>query len=803
MADAAEVLPLPEEEPVDASPKSDDATASDDSGEDKGKDVSFGTFLTVGPKQYQNVTIVGYDGLRNSVRAVRRSGDTVENIQIPYEEYKTIIAAQKESDKATGRRTKKNLSGAVRGFFGKSVSLDGKSSQVIGYDAQNDEVLVNDGAGRRWIKSGEMLRSTQNISASTPLAAVPSGKAAAPATRVVQDQGAEIDPDKTEQIQRAFKEGRVTVQDPPGQRTVGLSVDSTGKVLRQVELTGKSVQASSINYISSSGASIALDDIDVAIPAMTAPLIEGGEATVTVEATTTGAAAAPTSIRTTRKQLKESRAAAPTVSVQGAASAAATVAASIPAVNTAAAAVAAAAQNVLAAYGASVAERDNQIQQLNNQVSKVSNRINDLQQRSRQALAGGNGAQAAQFEQQIIQSQGDRQSLLNQQTDLQVARINENNKASQILVAVQELTPDENGEIPEEKITAVQQLLPQTVASATPSTSVSSAAAALPRPKTLAAPRTYAPGIPSRKTSATPNPSVRTPRPIRPLGQTLSTVGGQTRRAVEFGAAQAFDRARESDDSALIDSSEQAFATEGGLPGFSGPLDSPQARVQTYAAGAGDEIAEEPDIYGAREAAGKAEMERIHASGQEGFAAVPADGRSAPQTQDQQAMVTGTMPEEEQLASNEASPQEIARATELGQAVQKAVLQDQAQKEGQVGQDQSSAAQAEALKKKIETTKRTISNLIDTFDGIHGLLDIVGLIVTFGHLNLRMALAPFERDLPFIPRAQFPYECGAIGCFDLMLCLSSLITLLMPVITFAAILGVIGGATFGLSDLVL
>jgi hypothetical protein len=166
MADAAEVQPLPDEEPIDETPQSDDSSEADQ----PGKDVSFGTFLTVGPKATRNVTIIGYDSLRNTVRAVRRSGDTVENIQIPYEQYKTLLDAQRESDLASGRKTKKNLSKAVSGYFGKSVALDGKSAQVIGYDAQSDEVLVSDSEGPRWMKSGEMLRSTQNLSRN-PLAA--------------------------------------------------------------------------------------------------------------------------------------------------------------------------------------------------------------------------------------------------------------------------------------------------------------------------------------------------------------------------------------------------------------------------------------------------------------------------------------------------------------------------------------------------------------------------------------------------------------------------------------------------------
>ncbi|MCE9586165.1 hypothetical protein K8R04_02505 [Candidatus Uhrbacteria bacterium] len=752
MADAAEVLPLPEEEPAQEAPQSDDSAAADDSG----KDVSFGTFLTVGPKETRNVTIVGYDSLRDTVRAVRRSGDSVENIQIPYEQYKTIIEAQKESDKATGRTTKKNLSGAVRGFFGKNVSLEGKTAQVIGYDAQNDEVLVNDGAGRRWMKSGEMLRGTQTVSSSAPLPTARSTKTSKQSSRVVRDQGTKVD----------------------------FSDDASGKAVRQVEVSGTSIQPSN--------------------PEITAPL----KATTSASASTSTSASASVStspasasIRETRIELQSERAAsAGATTPQSAIAAVASVAAAIPASDTGAAAIIAAAQNVLAAYGASASAREGQIQQLSGQISEVSNRINDLQQRSRTASAGGNSAQASQLKQQIVQSQADRDSLLHQQTDLQVARINEDNKADQIVQAVQRLEPDASGVVPDDKVAAVQKLLPSIAAPTSAQREVASAAAALPRPTSTAAPRAYAPGIPSRRASATASPSVRTPKPIRPLGGSLSSIGGQAQRAVELGAAQSYDRGARngytgagSEDTMERDSYEDAFATEGGQGGYSGPLDLPERKPQTYAAGAGDEEPEPADIYGAKEEAGRAEMKRIHGGSAEGqmqsgqrppeMAGRPGSDQVSGQNQDQ--------------APTGPTPQELARASALQQATAQAV-----QRQGQQKAATSEAGQSESQMEKIRAAKKTISNLIDAFDTAHGAFDVIGILMTIAHLNGRLVLTFFKKDLPFFPQAGFPYECSAIACLDLAMCLSAMMTMLGPVILLAAIIAAISSATFGLSDVI-
>jgi hypothetical protein len=818
MADAAEVLPLPDEEPVDETPKSDDSTTASGSGEDKGKGVSFGTFLTVGPKEFRNVTIVGYDSLRDSVRAVRRSGDTVENIQIPYDQFKTLLETQRQSDLATGRKPKKNLSGAVRGMFGKNVSLEGKAAQVIGYDAQNDEVLVNDDSGRRWMKSGDMLRSTQNVSSGTKprdLRAVPApteSAAPAEAARVVQDSGADIDPDKTAQIQRAFEQGRITVQDPPGQTTVGLSVDTTGKVLRQVETSSTTVQPSRIDYVSSRGESVALTDVDVAISEVTAPI--NIETTVSVQAAPQTTSVS--SIRATREALQQTRSTSVSAApVQGAAAAVAAVSAIIPASNTGALAAVAAAQNVLAAYDKSAAVRQNQLQQISNQISDVGNRINDLQQRSRQALSSGNGTQAAQFERQVVQAQADRTSLLDQQTDLQVTRINENNKAGQIVEAVQKLAPDENGVVPDEQVAAVQRLLPgiSPTLTATPFAASTSAAAAtaLPTPPKVALPRTFAPGIPSRPTSAPVNPSVRTPKPLRPLTGGSSSYGAQTQRAADLYNAQQRDRqagngfsGAGSEEMMGQDAYETAFASEGGLPSFTGPLDIPERRTQSYAAGAEDE--EEPaDIYGSSEEESRARMADINRS-------LAGEGPATPQESVGVLSGAGRQPGVESITTSAPAPQpeslgpspdEIARQAQFQGAIAATVLEQQQQEEQEQQLTAAAGATGEAASKakQIQSAKAAISDVVDAFDAIHGFADVIGLIGTFAHLNARLVLTIFKKDLPLIPRANFPWECSAFFCFDIMVVFAALSSFIVPIIIFAAILAVLGGAAFGVADL--
>ena len=800
MADAAEVQPLPDEEPIDETPQSDDSSEADQ----PGKDVSFGTFLTVGPKATRNVTIIGYDSLRDTVRAVRRAGDTVENIQIPYEQYKTLLDAQRESDLASGRKTKKNLSKAVSGYFGKSVALDGKSAQVIGYDAQSDEVLVSDAEGPRWMKSGEMLRSTQSLSRN-PLAASSTSRAAAKSTsskepRIIQDQGGEIDQDKTAQIQRAFEQGRITIQDPPGQRTVALSVDTDGKVLRQLETTLSSIQPSQIEYVSSSGQSIALTDVDVAIPEVTAPL----NVEATIETTATIPASSQTSIRATRDALQQSRAASG-VAAQGAVAAVAAVAATIPATNAGATAAIAAAQNVLASYANSAANRQNQIQELSNQISDVSNRINELQQRSRQSLAGGDGVQATVYEQQMVQAQSERRSLLDQQTDVQVTAINENNKAALIVKAVEELVPDKSGEIPEAKVLAVQRLLPRlpSVAPRMQQGSAAAASAALPTPPKVAPPRAYAPGIPTRPTASAANPAIRSPKPLRPLGGSLSTLGGQARRAADFNADQAYDRGAGQqgyEDSTLSDSSEEALATEGGLAPFSGPLDTPQAQTQTYAAGADDGEDEPADIYGAREEEGRSRMSEINQS----LSTEPRQTErfdSGIENRPSSESATISTPAELPRPPVGPSQQEIARAAALqqatAQAIQRQGQQQQNQKNGQIAADQ-----AESQKQKIQTAKKTFSNLVDAFDAVHGAADVVGILLTVAHLNIRLILTVFKRDLPFTPRAGYPYECGVILCFDILVCLAVLSAIMGVIIFIASVTGAVSSVSFGLSELI-
>jgi hypothetical protein len=795
MADAAEARPLPDEEPVEETPITDDPSATDDSGEDKGKDVSFGTFLTVGPKQFRNVTIIGYDSLRDSVRAVRRSGDSVENIQIPFDEYKTLIEAQRQNDIASGRRPKKTASKAVRGVFGRNITLDGQSAQVIGFDAQTDEILVSDANGRRWLKSSEALARP---TVARSISGTPSTATAAQETKILREQGAEIDPDRTAQIQNAFQQGRITIADAPGQKTVGLSVDTNGRVLREVETSLPQIQPARLSYISSSGQSVALDDVDVAIPEITAPL------QVNASATTQTFSAPSASIRATRQSLQEGRTVSVAIPVGGAANIAATIATTIPATNTAAMAAVSAAQQVLATYDQAVAARQTQVDQLAAQVGEVSQQINTLQQSSREALVAGNATQASAYERQIAPLQQQRASLLERRTSIEVARINEGNKASEIVEALQDLKPDQKGAIPQEKILVLQALLPRSVG-AVPVPSLASAAASLPTPPAVQ-PRAFAPSIPTRPTNAAPSPAVRTPKALRPLGESLSTFGGQARRAVDFNADQQGDRFAGNGETETPggaeemlgeDAFEAAFVTEGGREGYSGPLDLPEAQPQSYVADAEDEP-EPADIYGAAEEEGRTRMRQLNR--QQG---VESQGAVLPEELLPQRPETATIqalpPQSAPRAPAGPSPAELSRAAAFQRATTQAVAA-QAQRQDQQ-QKQSMAERAAGLEQQAENVRRNFSRLVDAFDTAHGFEDVIGLLMTFADLNIRLLMTLFDRKSKIFPKAAYPIECTAIACFDIMVVISLMCFISIPIIIIAALIATVSGASFGIPEL--
>lgn len=814
MADAAEAKPLPDEEPVEGSLQTDDTSVPDDSGDEKGNDVSFGTFLTVGPKQFRNVTIIGYDGLRDSVRAIRRTGDRVENIQIPYDQYKTLLDTQRESDLATGRKPKRAASKSVKGVFGRNVTIDGQQAQVIGFDAQTDEVLVTGAQGNRWLKSADILRSAPSpasgVRATVEATEKIADQTAKPeAVRIVAEQGGDIDEDKTAQIKRAFEEGRIKVNDPPGQKTVGVSVDTNGRILRQVELSSGSIEPARIDYVSRRGEMIALDDIDVAIPEITAPLEVEVDASAAAFQVSTRVEAPVSSIRAARQELQASRASA--VPIQNAAAAIAPVAAAIPASNEAALAVVAAAKGALEAYDRSSAGRSEQINQLQNQIRGLGDRIATLQQRSRTALASGNGAQAAQFERQISSSQSERAALLAQQTDLQVARINESNRAEQLVQAVQELAPDESGNIAETKIVAVQTLLPRQRTIQPPqATRAERALAEAVKPAQPS--RAFTASIPLRPAAArAPGRSLRSPKPLRPLGDRLASLGGTPAgRAVDFNAAQQADRAAGQNgfgpagaEQALgQDAYEAAFMTEGGQAGYSGPLDIPERKTQTYAAGAEGEEFEAPDIYGAAEEEGRRRQAELNRSllVQESETIAAGPGQIPPPSRPREESVQMRVPRPVSGPETGPQPTDVARAAAFQQAIAQAVLEDSQRQEQ--GSAASAAEKAEQLKKQIDSTKRAISNLVDAFDAIHGAADVIGLLLTFAHINLRLTLTIFKTDLPLTPRAGYPLECTVFGCLDLMICINILAVMMISIAFVAAIIAAVSGATFGLAELV-
>jgi len=241
------------------------------------------------------------------------------------------------------------------------------------------------------------------------------------------------------------------------------------------------------------------------------------------------------------------------------------------------------------------------------------------------------------------------------------------------------------------------------------------------------------------------------------------------------------------------DALQNALNTEGGQESFAGPLDIPEARVQSYAANAEDEP-EAADIYGSNEEEGRERMKRINRSSGERV-------RSSESTEsNDSSSPENDLPYESDTSLGPAgpTPQEIARASALQQATASAA---NAQSQTKQSTTEKVAQAVEGQKKKIATAKKTISNLVDAFDAIHGFEDVVGLLMTFAHLNARLALTVFKKDLPFVPRAGFPYECAVIGCFDLIVVLFALCIIIGPIIIISAIFSVFGGAAFGIAEI--
>lgn len=758
MADgsSAPATPIPEEIPKQAveSPKVDEATSSPQSGDDQGKDVSFGTFLTVGSATTKsNITVTGYNSLSGKVEALRRAGNGMIKVEIPYAEYKELIKAQKASDVATGRKQKKNLSKAIRGFYRKSVAIDGKSSQVIGYDGQTDEVLVNDEKGQpHWMKSGEMLSRTAVFS--TP---------DKPVTNTAAASSSQSTPSKTS----TAPQEQIHLQAP------------------------KTVPAESTTITAPTGVKQSSEEDDdysikTEVERETKPGSGQQHAPKLPSATAT--------ISGTREALKQQRASSESGSViQSATAIVAAVAATIPSSNTNASAVVAAAQNTLQQYAVSEAKRENQLHEISGKITEASDRVNDLQLRSHSASKGGNIAQAQQLQSEMKSAQTERDSLLQQQMNLQVVTINEESKARQIGESVQQLTPNNEGVIPEEKIKNVEKTLPRSVLKPPPAFKPSTS---IPKPKKpQARPST------NTSTNTTTNSGSRPVQTVKPALRALP-ISNEANRAVEFGAGQERSRGESmQDNSIMTDSSsgESMGAYDMGqkrsvaIPKM--PMTPSQSTINEQ-----EEREKQSDDIGQSEKEGQDRMSAIHrgTSGEPDEAGEGATSMQEPTSESSESQEPSE-PSSQPTGTERQQQNQMATAAKINQ--QKTVAKKE-QDEKKKNRDEAGAMEkAESASKMLKKAKLWRTRLMEAYETAEGSMDIIGIVEAIAVANIRQVLTFFKKDLPFLPQSEYPYECAAVGCLDTMVCMTMLVQMMIPIIILAAIIAAVYGATHGLSDM--
>jgi hypothetical protein len=96
------------------------------------------------------------------------------------------------------------------------------------------------------------------------------------------------------------------------------------------------------------------------------------------------------------------------------------------------------------------------------------------------------------------------------------------------------------------------------------------------------------------------------------------------------------------------------------------------------------------------------------------------------------------------------SPAELSRAAAFQRATTQAVAA-QAQRQDQQ-QKQSMAERAAGLEQQAENVRRNFSRLVDAFDTAHGFEDVIGLLMTFADLNIRLLMTLFDRKSKIFPK---------------------------------------------------
>ena len=804
MADTAEAKPLSDDGAANEPTNPAGSLAASSAKGELGKDVAFGTLLTVGPKEYRDITVLGYDRQRNTVRAMRRQGDSFLNIEVPYDEYKKLLVAQRASDLATGRRPKKNSAKVIRGFFGRATPYVGGGSQVVGYDAQSDEVLVKGPKGTRWIKSADILKASQstikvpaNDTIATPVSTLPT-----------------INPLPTRRG-NPLKDGKIKIT-AANDTVPDVSIDNAEKIPGGI----------------SAGTAFAGPSENVTVSAIDQEQEDQADA-----------------IAELRLQLSQAKAKG--AKLEQAAQAITSVGVLVRDTNPAAAQAIAGAEKMLANLQVRAATRQTQTGQMKAQLDVLGTQINELQQQRNTLARGKNLKDAMNLLPQIKELQEQRDGLLLQMTNASAIEIFENQRAGELLAQVEKMVPTEEGEISTQgledlqKYLEAERIIPPPLASfappslagyksskaeqrkagasaaATPPSTTprlaspetpslannersradqrkagASAAAAPPSkgpvlsapeqpPLPSAGPRTYAPSAPIRTRLATTadRKKLGPPKPLRAL-----TLNPDQQRAVRLGTEQQLAR---------NEGYESAMAQEGGLPGYRGPLDVPEAKKRTYTAGAQEQEFESPDIYGASEEQARARQADINRGMP--MTGPEAEAEDGQQGQQQKQYPQEQAPAEVPLSPEDAAPEanaadEVAKAMALQRMTAAALLAQQQQQEKQ--KKGTALQQAESMKKQVESVKKNFSRIYSAGDTILGAatFDPFELIEEILYLNLRLLLTFFKKKLPYVPQAGYPIECTAIGCFDLMMCLSVVSSVIMPFVFLMIVIGVIAGA---------
>ncbi len=761
MADSAasRVLgPIPEEPSEGASQPEEQGSPQ---AADQNPKIPFGTFLEFGPTRYRNVTVAGYDKGTDTVIAYRRSGDGVSRVNIPRKEYEQIEALQQAYQKRTGRKQKKFLHGFVGGLYGKNLKYNGENSRVIGYDGQRGEVLMQSAEGKAsWVGAGDVLASVKSggsvaktITGSVPAAGSAVSKPLAVVipfapTAPVTDSTKPTSPSEVVEHQTTAEELAAAEEEAQEQEQEPLSPRDVERLTREL----KPVTVSTAASVSAES---------VSIPSVAAPST-GGIRQVRQELAQTRTAAGSAARTNAEVQIDADLPSAPGAITQ--------------------AAVVTKAKVVVKALGSRIGQNQAKSLQINAQISDMGGRISDIDRRIQQAPPN----QVAELEAQAEALQEQRRGLQNQLTTVTVQISNDRQTSDTIQNALDQVASYPPEKAPTQVIQDLRSAIPPAaslpVTIIKPTTEAVGAAAAALRapaariPLSPAAKQFFDQNRPSASRAGGSIPIQAVKPPLRALPE----VSTEARRATQLNRGQAISRRRSErpTELGLTDALEEAMATEGALPGYSGVLDIPEGHAQSYAAGAKNEP-EEADIYGKSE-----EEQRIRQASvnRRGAAAAP----SAPTREDYEAIDQGTEPGQVYLPQEE-EPQtpEVSEADQAARfaALSSALAQSQMQEEEAAGEVKTK----ETFKEKTLAARRLVSRAVDVFDAAHGGVDGIGIVLLLLNENAKLIVTLFGADFYLLPKLSMPLEAGLVIFVDILIFAVIVVVLMIFVIIIAAL----------------